>query len=206
MKRILVFAAIIMTVMTSCIYTFYPLHSPDTLTDMPGLEGTFQLDDSDADNPELWTFTHKEKGTYELAITAGQQEGTLAVHVVKLGGEYFVDLLPSEYNSDLIPEFVAWNLMPVFTIAKLKPEGQNMHLLFFDPTWLEEKLSSHKIRIAHEVRRNMDNSGNLQSGDIEFILLTAQTEELQKFVEKYAHHTEAFDDDNITDLTRIQVR
>ena len=186
---------------SSCIYTFHPLHSDDTLIDMPLLEGSFQLDNSNEDDPEIWTFTRTGKGAYDLAIVAGPKQGVMEVHVVKLGGEYFLDILPTEMNSDLIPDFVEWNLMPVYTIARMITEGENVKLLFFDAVWLEEKLSSHKIRIAHEVRLKDEKKPR----DIEFILLTAGTGELQKFVEKYARFEDAYDEEG-TLLTRVAAR
>ncbi|HLF64696.1 MAG TPA: hypothetical protein VI603_13120 [Saprospiraceae bacterium] len=197
--RICFTMVVIMMCMSSCIFTFYPLYSEDKLSDMPGLEGSFQADMSGSEDSEVWTFTRDSKGIYQLMITEGSKTGTLEIHVVRLGDEYFIDILPAEFESDRIPDFVLWNLMPVYTIAKLESSGNNLKMLFFDPAWLEEKLSSHKIRIAHEVRRQDGNTG-----DIEFILLTARTGELQKFVEKYASYKEAYDDG--TFLTRLTAR
>lgn len=201
MKTRIVFAVCLVAMLSSCIYTFYPLYSTDKLIDVTGLHGSFSTGDSEGMDREIWTFSRSSKGAYDLLITQGEKEGKLAMHIVQLGGEYFVDIVPEEFSSEMIPEFVLWNLMPVYTIGKLTPVGDNFQLQFFDPTWLEEKLSSHKIRIAHEVRRKAGDSAS-----VEFILLTANTDELQKFVEKYAHHDEAFDNDNITELTRLAIK
>ncbi len=199
MKYQLLLALVVACLMASCIYTFHPLYSEDKLTDLSALEGSFQADGAVNEESEIWTFTRKAKGNYQLMISDGNKKGELDVHVVKLGGEYFMDILPEEFETEQIPEFVLWNLMSVYTIAKLEVSGNNLKMSFFDPSWLEEKLTSHKIRIAHEVRRQEGSSG-----DIEFILLTAETEELQKFVEKYANYDEAYDDASL--LTRIAVQ
>jgi hypothetical protein len=196
MKKISVLVGVLMLSISSCIYTFHPLHSKETLRDLTPLEGSFLMHESGDDSPENWTFTRTGTGTYELEIVKDLKQGTMEAYVVELGGEYFMDVLPEQINTDLIPEFIQINLMPVYTIAKVIVDGENIRLHFFDIEWLEEKLSTHKIRIAHEARRSEAHA------DPEFILLTAGTEELQKFVSKYANHEDAFESDG-TLLTRV---
>lgn len=189
-------SALVVVTISSCIYTFHPLYSDDILIDVPAIEGVFQLDDSGDDDPEIWTFTRVARGEYDLDISVGIKKGKLKVHVVKLGGEIFMDIIPDEYENEQVPDFVNWHLLPMHTITKLNIADPDLEMIFFDEIWLEKNLSSHKIRIAHEVRRS-----NSNPRDIDFILLTADTEELQKFVEKYAQHDPAYGDKSL--LTRI---
>ena len=96
--RILLVLTVIAT-MSSCIFTFHPLYSDDVLVDIPGLESTF-IDDEDFIQPSSeWTFTRESKGTYKLKITEPNCSGTMDVHAVKLGGEYFLDFSVAEADS-----------------------------------------------------------------------------------------------------------
>jgi len=62
--------------------------------------------------------------------------------------------------------------------------GDTMTIWRFNPDWLEKLFDENRIRISHE------NVGDQ-------IVLTASTEELQKFIAKYSYDQEAYVDPEI---------
>jgi hypothetical protein len=194
MKWRIFLALIVIASFSSCIiFTFHPLYSDDILTDIPGLEGAFLDYESSTNDSSEWKFTWEGKGTYSLVIAQNGHSGKMEVHAVKLGGEYFLDFLADGLDSENIPDFIEWHLVPMHSFAKVNVNEDGIDMWFIDMEWAEENLENHRIRIDHETRKKND--------DTEFILLTASTKELQKFVAKYARFGEAFDDPD--ELKRI---
>jgi hypothetical protein len=196
MKRLIVLALVIAVSLSSCIFTFYPLYSDDVLVDIPGLEGSF-VDRQSApgvttQDTSTWTFEWEGKGEYLLEITEEGETGTMQVHAVQLGGEYFLDFVVEEAHSNEIPDFVMWHLVPMHSFAKVRVHDDRLELLYINADWAQENLEKHRIRIDHETRKN--------NNETEFILLTASTADLQKFATKYARFDDAFEDPDV--LTR----
>ena len=67
-----------------------------------------------------------------------------------------------------------------FTLFQNFIHDNQLDIEFFKSSFISDLISSNRIRIKHE---KTDDS----------ILITASTSELKKFVEKYAHETEAFE-------------
>ena len=196
MKWRIVLVITVIAALSSCIFTFHPLYSDDILTDVPGLEGSFSKHDGFPQDSSEWIFTREQKGTYQLRINQKDNSGTMEVHAVLLGGEYFLDFSVDDVSSDCIPDFIGYHLVPMHSFGKVHVHEDKLALSFIDMDWAEENLSKHRIRIDHETRFKDNNT--------EFILLTASTEDLQKFVAKYARFDDAFDDPDI--LNRISAQ
>ena len=184
--RIVVVLTVIATI-SSCIFTFHPLYSDDVLVDIPGLEGMFVDFDSFTQDSSNWTFTREGKGTYSLEIIQDGHSGIMDVHAVTLGGEFFLDFSVDDIETDAIPDFIEFHLVPMHSFSKVQVLDDRLVMHFIDMEWDEDNLESHRIRIDHERR--------LSDGNTEFILLTASTRDLQKFVAKYARYDEAFEDE-----------
>lgn len=197
MKWRIILGLAVMIAMSSCIFTFHPLYSDDVLVDIPGLEGSFldrhgfagvsTLDSS------IWTFERDGKGEYTLEISEIGKSGSMDVRAVKLGGEYYLDFLVSEAATEDIPDFVLWHLVPMHSFAKVRVIDNRLELMYINAKWAQENLEKHRIRIEHETRKN--------NNETEFILLTASTEDLQKFAAKYADFDDAFEDPDV--LTKV---
>ena len=78
-------------------------------------------------------------------------------------------------------ELLELYLFPVHTYAKVQFKENEVRIFQVDPDWIETVIEEKKIRIKHEM---IDDA----------ILLTASTEELQKFFTKYAVEDRAFID------------
>ncbi len=191
---------------TGCfLQTVHPLVKPENSILLPGLEGRWFDDETrwtfindltkfpelspvfegDPEHEEDSEFKNAYLVLYENLDDASSDTALFVGSVIKLDGAYFLDLelwakslgeLENTENS-----FVDSHLFPVHTISKISVNDKGMELEFFKSSFIKELISSNRVRIKHE---KVD----------EDILITASTEELQKFVEKYANEEEAFED------------
>lgn len=101
------------------------------------------------------------------------------VHLIEIGEDLFIDLYPlvNHYSSGGLGD----NLMPVHSFMKLELSGNKMNMVSFDLDKLNKLFESNLIRLRHE---NVDGT----------ILITAQPEELQKFLEKYSKDESVYDE------------
>jgi hypothetical protein len=169
------------------VYSFYPLYTEKDLFPNDILTGNW-IDDEGTQ----WFFEHEYRGkkfpenidstSYVLLLKdKDDRESEFSVHVIKLGGYYFLDFYLEDFldNQDL--GLADFHIIPVHTFAKLTVQENQLQINWFDQEWLEDLIKENKIRIHHE--KNDD-----------YILLTAKPQELQKFVEKYVNSEEAFKD------------
>jgi len=180
------------------VYSFYPLYSKNDLFPNDILTGKW-IDDDGTE----WLFEHAYFGkkalenidstSYVLKLKTKDEtqfsDKEFSVHVIKLGGTYFLDFYLEEYLDDDELDLASFHIIPVHTFAKLTFNENELKINWFDQDWLEDLIEDNRIRIHHE-----------NNGD--FILLTAKPAELQKFVTKYVNSEEAFEDGMEAVLTR----
>lgn len=177
------------------VYSFYPLYTEKDLFPNDILTGNW-IDDEGTQ----WFFEHDYHGeklpenidstSYVLKMKdKDEKESEFSVHVLRLGGHYFLDFYLEEFLDDDNLDLASFHIIPVHTFAKLAIEEEQLLINWFDQDWLEDLIKENKIRIHHE-----------NNGDV--ILLTAKPKELQKFVRKYVDSVEAFEDGMNAILTR----
>ncbi|MEM6723742.1 MAG: hypothetical protein AAF598_06865 [Bacteroidota bacterium] len=161
----------------ACIPSLYPLYKTENLKLDNRIEGYWE--NSDAGNWDFERFILGGEYTYKLEIS---EDELLAAHLLELGGQTFMDFYPLEVKS-LFSEtdFYDTHFMPVHTFAKVELSDEQLTVRFFDTEFLEELLEQKKIRIRNE---------KVQDG----FVLSADTDELQKFVLKYAEDPMSFID------------
>jgi hypothetical protein len=195
-NRIWITVLLIALFFSGCVvYSFYPLYTEDDLFPNEILTGNWV--DNDGSH---WNFEHECHGkkvpenidstSYVLNLkTKDDEESKFSVHVIQLGGYYFLDFYLEDFLDDKELTLADFHIVPVHTFAKLTVENDTLQINWFDQDWLENLIEENKIRIHHE-----------NNGD--FILLTAKPGELQKFVTKYVNSKEAFEDGMEAILTR----
>jgi len=194
--RNLFISLILVLFFSGCVvYSFYPLYTEKDLFPNELLTGNWIDNDSTS-----WNFEHayigkKEEGkidstSYVLMMKdKDNKESEFSVHVVKLGGHYFLDFYLEDFLGDDELELASFHIVPVHTFAKVAVTKNQLQINWYDQNWLEKLIKENKIRIRHEY-----------NGD--YILLTASPKELQKFVTKYVDSEEAFKDGIEAILTR----
>ncbi len=173
-RNVLISIAALLLLISGCIPSLHPLYTENDLIFDESLLGSWKKND------EQWTFSMEDKKSYHLEIINQEDTSNLFVHMLSLGGYYFLDFYPADNDHVDIPDYLMMNLLAVHTFARFSYDKDSIHVNFFDPDWLAGLFEQNRIRIKHEVVE--DNN----------IVLTAPTEELQKFVAKYADDKDAF--------------
>ena len=182
-KHALIAAGITALFLSGCLPSIHKLYHDDDLVFKSELLGKWQDDDGNT-----WTFEKDEMG-YDLTYVedalqkneGGPVSSDFETHLVKLGEYYFFDLYPGDNEQLDMSSLLISSMLPVHIFAKVEFNGNEVVVKFYNPDWLNEMLSEDRIRIAHEKTED-------------YTVLTASTDELQRFVTKYAEVKEAFVD------------
>ncbi len=196
-KNVLTVFAMTLLLSGCVVYSFYPLYTSDDLFANNILTGNWK----DVDGAH-WSFEHpvlndKDKlktDSTSYLLTVVQKDSVkqeFSVHIVKLGGHYFLDFYLSDFLGDEDLTLASFHTIPAHTFAKLTISENQLQINWFDQNWLEDLITENRIKIRHE--KNDD-----------FVLLTARPRELQKFVIKYESSEEAFKEGMNILLTRVK--
>jgi hypothetical protein len=164
-------AFIILT--AGCVPSLYPLYTDSDLIQNPGLIGIWINDD----NTESWEFELAgDSVSYNLIQTEKGDTKHFEAYLLQLDNMPFLDTYPDE---EIKNDFYKIHLVPAHIFGRIELMGDSLSLSLLDSDWLEEKLDSGKIKIAHE---EIDDSP----------VLTASTADLQQLIKEYARDPEAF--------------
>ncbi len=111
---------------------------------------------------------------YEEKNKAGLFVGTL----FRIKGVVYVDFYPDPDEEHCSTELTSWHHFPTHTLARVQYNRDSILLYWFGQEWLNELFEQSRIRIPHETVEVLP--------DYPRHILTASTEELQKFIRKYA--------------------
>ena len=203
MKKHLVFVFILFN---ACVPSIHPLYHVEDLVSEDRILGKWgqKEDPGEAwDVREAWTFeklpgkknflgTESKESVYPgylLTIDEGNAPAKFEARILQLDGQLFMDMYPwNEYNYNQIEEiendWLKMHLYPVHTFARIRFEGESLIIEPFNPDFITDLLERNKIRISHE---EVDGS----------FILTAGTDELQKFVIKFGREQEAYIDPGV---------
>lgn len=206
-RKFIPFLLLLLFLSGCVVYSFYPLYTKKDLFPNDILTGQWLESNGENTSPEnsegIWTFEHPfinenesdERDSLSYVLTVKQNEegkvltSVFNVHIIELGDAYFLDFYLRDFPDDGDFSLGDFHLVPVHTFAKLSVTDNGLYINWFDPEWLEDLVRKNKIRIHHEANDD-------------FILLTAKTNELQKFVSKYVNSEEAFDNGLQVELIR----
>ena len=201
--RLILTAMILIILAVSCIPSLYPLYRERDLLFDERLLGLFNTDGDKTDG-DTWEFEKldwqseyrtdnnwnqfRSGKTYKMTAIEDEKKAEFAVHLLKLGKNYYLDFFPVKYN---IPNaMLDMQLIPAHIFGKVEFADNNIVMNWFDGEFLTNLIDSNKIKISHKMLENS-------------ILLTANTEELQKFVKKYGDNPRAFLDQDPDTMYRI---
>jgi hypothetical protein len=172
--------------MSGCfIKSLYPFYTKKDIVYDPTLPGTYMDEDS-----SKWVIKQQMKwpiapdNSYQVEIIDDEGGmGSFNVHMFRLNGQFYLDFYPSGKigSNDIIEE----NIVLTHSLAKVTYSEATIKIQWFNEVWLEKLLNENKIRIRHEKIYDSDINSNSY-------LLTAPTEELQKFILKYGDDPMAF--------------
>ncbi len=96
----------------------------------------------------------------------------------QLNGITYIDFVPDPDADHSSSEVTSWHHIPVHTLGRVKVNEDSILLYWYGDEWLNELFEQNRIRIKHET---------VESLDYDRHVLTASTDELQKFIKKYAN-------------------
>ena len=160
-----------MTVLTGCwsgpVMSLHPLYTNDDLASDPVLKGSWKLDEKC-----VLTIRQSAKNHDELVCSEKDGASTMEVHVVRLAGSQFRDLMWGDTGG-----------IPAHSFAKIDLLSRDeMSLAVFGSEWLDKEIAARGI--PHEVVGENDDK----------TVLTAYTLELQQFVLSYVSQSDAFEE------------
>jgi hypothetical protein len=138
----------------------------------------------------------ESKVAYELRhykVGDDQAYEMFIAHLFSLGGQLYLDFFPlaKEASDDAL--MFDMHLLPTHSIARVESiSDREVQIRWLNEKWLNSLFEQKKIKISHEIVRDpiiQDNS-NMS------YILTASTDEMQKFIIKYGDEDKAFIDDN----------
>lgn len=131
---------------------------------------------SELDDDQLRTY-NKYKNGYVVYFEKDSTKSSFLAMPFKINDQLFLDFSPIEDNEmeDLKNDLYKIHLIGAHTLAKVDFIDDNkVDINWFSSEKLEELLEQDKIKIKHE-----------KVGLAETVLLTASSEELEKFIKKY---------------------
>ena len=110
--------------------------------------------------------------TYRMIATEDSLEQEFAAHLFELDGKTYIDFYPVDI--ELEHGFLSWHMVPVHNFCEIEISEDQIIFRWFDTEYFRDLIEQNKIKISH-----IDLEGE--------ILITAGTDELQKFVKKYGN-------------------
>jgi len=128
------------------------------------------------------SFAGKEKmdSTYNILYYEDENaKAELIGTLFQLNGITYMDFVPDPDADHSTSEVTSWHHIPVHTLARVQCNKDSILIYWFGDEWLNELFKQNRIRIKHET---------VESLDYDRQVLTASTDELQKFIKKYANN------------------
>lgn len=202
MKRnIIISLALIVVLLQGCIVkSIHPFFKDQDLISKKELLNTW----IDQDGSQWTIKPYKDKpGAYEMHwLHNGENDVVMLAHLFKLNNETYMDFLPMSDNSPVDMPIFNFHLLPTHSVAKIVSiTNDDVQIKWFNAKWLATLFEQNRIRISHEVVTDAEMGG---SDDDKEYILTASTDELQKFMIKYGGEDKAFDDPNNTVWLRLK--
>jgi hypothetical protein len=155
------------------VQSIHPLFAEKDIIPFPGLVGTWEQKD-DGKQVGLWMFS-ADGQRYQLTHTDEKgHKAKFDVIAGKIGTNVLLDFtIKSLEPEGSLNDLAAVSLIPAHTFAKVVKKDDALLLVAMDYEWLEKHLTENPKSVTHMFQDKRP-------------ILTASTEELQKFVAKYA--------------------
>ncbi|MEN8229966.1 MAG: hypothetical protein ABFS38_17530 [Bacteroidota bacterium] len=134
------------------------------------------------------SFPGDEKMDSTYSITYYEDHNSkaeLTATLFQLNGVSYVDFAPDPDGDHSSSGFTSWHHIPVHTLARVQCNKESILIYWYGDDWLNELFEQKRIRIKHET---------IESLDYDRHVLTASTDELQKFIKKYANDPKTIGD------------
>jgi hypothetical protein len=186
-KTIVSFTIMAMLAMSSCLVSsLHPFFKAKDKRYDPVMVGSWIDSDSG-----LWViepnmvseeFMGPEYPDSTYRMTYYEEDGMIGLFIgtlFELKGKQYVDLYPNPDEDHCASTLTDMHHFPTHTLARIQLDQDSIMFYWYGDEWLEELFKQNRIRIKHETVEVYE--------DYTRHLLTAPTEDLQKFITKYAN-------------------
>ena len=226
MKKLFIVLLISLFIMQSCVTSLQPLATYNTAIVDDRLAGTWNSDGQDYEvqkffDSDLFKYIKKEmdkyKGnadkdlsekemenfapmlyfkSYVIKYIKDEIEYVMFGSMVKLNGQFFINFAPIDINTekdkDQAFEITSTNRLATHTIARVQfTNSSTVRLDFIDGGFLYDQVKAGRMKIKNERDDLYDT-----------FLITASTDELQQFIQKYGNDDRFFNKENSVTLIR----
>jgi len=133
-------------------------------------------------------FMEPEEHDSSYVITYYEDEEKISIltaTLFQLNGVDYVDFIPDPDEDHCTTDMTAYHHIPVHTLARVQYCKDSIMMYWYGDEWLNELFEQNRIRIKHET---------IDAFYYDRRVLTAPTDELQKFIRKYANDPKTSDD------------
>ena len=164
-----------------CLPSLHQLYTDETLIFEERLVGKWMEDDSEEDD-DIWEFRKAGEKEYQMRLLDNDgKEGRFEAHLIELEGMMFLDIFPDGEALEDMQNFYKTHILGAHTFMKVEQIDPNLQLRPMNPDAVSDILKDDPNLLKHE---QMDGG----------IVLTAPTEQLQKFVVEYANVEDVFEE------------
>lgn len=182
-----------LVLISSCgIFSIHPLYHKADLLQKDTLLGLWQEEDNKKGSIQF--LSQDGNDLYRAILIDGSDTSQFDAGLIDLEGQLYLDLFPSE-DCDLFSDGDCKmldnfnnNYIPTHTFMKIDIVQNSLKLTPFDAERLMQLFRQNRIRLAHEFPTTEEGASD------DFVVITASTDDLQKFVARYSDDEEAFDE------------
>ena len=177
-KQFLVYLIVLSAGLSSCdIYSVHPLYTAKDLVNENTLTGLWKDVEKGDSYVEIKSIS-QEPG-YQIKYWEKSDTIWYDTYFLKLGTNLFIDLYPTDKHPYEISDLMIKNYVPMHSFMKLNINRDTMSVHPFDGKKMIDLFKQNRIRLKHEMLEDC-------------VLITASTDDLQKFIKKYSASKESF--------------
>jgi len=135
---------------------------------------------------KAWSVTFKKNGV----------DYYMAAAITRINDELYMELLPIAVNDQQQPDGSGYELnydyVPTFTMAKvIINNNESISLKFLNGGYIKEQVMANRLKVSHQMDKVFGT-----------FLVTASTNELRQFLQKYGNDDRLYSDENSVTLTK----
>ena len=168
------------TAITGCATpSIHPIYSTDKEATEPGIVGVWKP--ADENDKTIYTVS-REGAAYRMVVKDGDQDKSRVsdVHLVALGQFRFADFAAPENARSKVDDEWSALFIPTHLFLRYQLNGDSLKIWALDRDWLREAVKTKKVQLA---------CTSASDGDV---IITAETPEIQAFLEANAADPNAF--------------
>jgi hypothetical protein len=194
MKKAITTTLISMLVLiSSCaIFSIHPLYHSTDLLQKDTLLGLWLEEDNTKGSIQFTS--QDDNDLYKTIMIDDSDTALFEAGLLELDGQLYLDFFPSEdcdfFGGGDCTMLVnlSNNYIPTHTFMKVDIVKNSLKITPFDGERLVQLFRQNRIRLAHEFFDPEEDQND------DFVVITASTDDLQKFVARYSNDEEAFDE------------